>query len=492
MPSLAKNSSSKGRGGRGSKRVRHNASISFSQAVKQADKVMDENSKAKATHQKYNLYFNQAVKFVQEFSRNEADKEAAWKQHQSEQCQPENEIVDDKLPSAVDGSDSGPDTPASEMPPFFETAFDGPPKTFTPLALSMFLSEKCVNQGCKTGVAYAIYSSMLDHYDNLDKNDKYRGDWVCDEKAGVCSGNPARSGRVQRMLHSLKKKDAEESGDRKHSRAMSNEDMEKVYAYVHTKCPSKEDAEQFIHSGDGYYQPVTPELLSERAQHLFYMAFSTTSFCAWTSLQIKHLDFNMAPKRCSNGQVFPRFSINLRNRKNWQNKMESGELGVEGHNYNIYPHPDEPALDTYYHLKEWLRFYGDIILRRPLKDDDYIFPTINFSKLTANPEKPCDHVTVQKMITQMASAAGLPNSDKCKYTTHCFRRGGAQYRFTGAPFGKRWSLARIRWWAGWADGEMGDTMIRYLLDELNTYEGDHSDALCPVDEAANLSHLGED
>ena len=35
-------------------------------------------------------------------------------------------------------------------------------------------------------------------------------------------------------------------------------------------------------------------------------------------------------------------------------------------------------------------------------------------------------------------------------------------------------------------------MIRYLLDELNTYEEDHSDALCPVDEAANHSHLGED
>jgi hypothetical protein len=126
---------------------------------------MDENSKAKATNHKYNLYFNQAVKFAEEFAKNEADKEAAWKQHQSEQSQSEDEIVDDKL-SSVD-ADLSPDARVSKMPPHFETVFDVPPKTFTPLALSMFLSEKCVNQGCKIGVAYTIYSSMLDHYNNL-------------------------------------------------------------------------------------------------------------------------------------------------------------------------------------------------------------------------------------------------------------------------------------------------------------------------------------
>jgi hypothetical protein len=51
---------------------------------------------------------------------------------------------------------------------------------------------------------------------------------------------------------------------------------------------------------------------------------------------------------------------------------------------------------------------------------------------------------VQKMITQIADAAGLPNSERSKYTTHCFRRGGAQYRFMCAPLGQRWTLACIR------------------------------------------------
>ncbi|KAH6902240.1 hypothetical protein BKA70DRAFT_1521324 [Coprinopsis sp. MPI-PUGE-AT-0042] len=34
--------------------------------------------------------------------------------------------------------------------------------------------------------------------------------------------------------------------------------------------------------------------------------------------------------------------------------------------------------------------------------------------------------------------------------------------------------------------------MKYLLDELYTYEEDHSDALCPFDETASNSHAGED
>lgn len=34
-------------------------------------------------------------------------------------------------------------------------------------------------------------------------------------------------------------------------------------------------------------------------------------------------------------------------------------------------------------------------------------------------------------------------------------------------------------------------MVRYLLDELYTYEEDHGDALCPIDRQAHKSHAGE-
>jgi hypothetical protein len=53
-----------------------------------------------------------------------------------------------------------------------------------------------------------------------------------------------------------------------------------------------------------------------------------------------------------------------------------------------------------------------------------------------------------KLINEMAEAAKVPGAGK--FTTHCFRRGGAQYRFMFAPLGQRWTLARVRWWGGWA------------------------------------------
>ncbi|KAF9059059.1 hypothetical protein BDP27DRAFT_1191750, partial [Rhodocollybia butyracea] len=60
-----------------------------------------------------------------------------------------------------------------------------------------------------------------------------------------------------------------------------------------------------------------------------------------------------------------------------------------------------------------------------------------------------------------------------------------------APIDERWTLARIRWWGGWVPNEKHNTLIQYLLDELNTYEEDHSDALAPLDRKASESHAGE-
>ncbi|KAI0308904.1 hypothetical protein OF83DRAFT_1042402, partial [Amylostereum chailletii] len=48
-----------------------------------------------------------------------------------------------------------------------------------------------------------------------------------------------------------------------------------------------------------------------------------------------------------------------------------------------------------------------------------------------------------------------------------------------APANRRWTLARIRWWGGWAEGERRDTLVCYLLDELHMYQELHANALRP-------------
>ncbi|KAG1784225.1 hypothetical protein EV702DRAFT_1191226 [Suillus placidus] len=59
------------------------------------------------------------------------------------------------------------------------------------------------------------------------------------------------------------------------------------------------------------------------------------------------------------------------------------------------------------------------------------------------------------------------------------------------PLGQRWSLATIRWWGAWAEGESVDTLIRYLLDELTRYEKNHRDALCPIPREGDKSFNGD-
>jgi hypothetical protein len=100
------------------------------------------------------------------------------------------------------------------------------------------------------------------------------------------------------------------------------------------------------------------------------------------------------------------------------------------------------------HFNRWIDFLQDKLLRRKLQLDDYVFPHISSNGLV-HIYKQINHDAVQKLITEFAVGAGLNG----RYTTHCFRRGGAQYRFMKAPIGQRWSLTIVRWWGGWAEGE---------------------------------------
>ena len=69
------------------------------------------------------------------------------------------------------------------------------------------------------------------------------------------------------------------------------------------------------------------------------------------------------------------------------------------------------------------------------------------------PREHISHDTIQKLISDAVSGTKIPVASGGNFSTHCFRRGGAQYRFMFAPVGKRWTLQRVRWWGGWAEGE---------------------------------------
>ena len=98
--------------------------------------------------------------------------------------------------------------------------------------------------------------------------DKFRGRWMQDATTKEWIGNPARSGEVEDMLTACKNKDGE--GERKHSRAITIQDMEALYEYSEKNLVKKDSA-----------YSSTPEI-GLTGSLLLFNALATTGFTIWT------------------------------------------------------------------------------------------------------------------------------------------------------------------------------------------------------------------
>lgn len=163
-------------------------------------------------------------------------------------------------------------------------------------------------------------------------------------------------------------------------------------------------------------------------------------------LQWQHIQFNCVTE---DEYQLLHWRVILEQWKNWQSKLEKGQ-DYEGHTYEIYPQRDIPAADVDFHMRNWLSFLQIHVYGRSLESTDFIFPAIGSNGI-AHIGTAMSHDVIQGWINEFSAGAGIDT--KVRLTTHCFRRGGAQYRFMYAPYGKRWTLATIRWWGGWAEGE---------------------------------------
>ena len=174
----------------------------------------------------------------------------------------------------------------------------------------------------------------------------------------------------------------------------------------------------------------------------------------------------------------------------------------KGNIYDIYEQ-NIPEIDMSTHLPRWKALL-EAQIGRELEADDFLFPYIAPNGVI-HIKRGMSYSTLQVLLTKFSQSAGVEKH----YTTHCFRRGGAQYQFMFAPIGKRWSLSRIRWWGGWAVGEhvratkalatlnfcnniqQVDTFIKYLVDSLQSYESGHGDALHPIPLDPEKTFMGD-
>ena len=107
----------------------------------------------------------------------------------------------------------------------------------------------------------------------------------------------------------------------------------------------------------------------------------------------------------------------------------------KGNIYDIYWQDDVPEIDMSVHLPRWKAFLVKQI-GRELEGDDFLFPYIAPNGVIYM-KRAMSYTTLQTLLTGFSLGAGVQSH----FTTHCFRRGGAQYRFMFVPIGKRWSLS---------------------------------------------------
>ncbi|KAF8999021.1 hypothetical protein BDZ89DRAFT_1250452 [Hymenopellis radicata] len=351
----------------------------------------------------------------------------------------------------------------------FESALDGPPNKCTADVILYFLVQKCFTEECGHSTGDGIHAAWADHYDNMEG---YQGPYSYDARNGV-RGNPARAQAVMNTVHEIKNRDRKggAAATRNHAEAITIEEMKQAMEWSFSVC-SEVLIIRFIR-GDS---TLTGEERSNVIEHAFMRAFTSTSFTLWTrnfeTCQLRRSDITWNLQRQDAYQT-PYFTVFLENRKGWQNKSEY-DCSRESNTYEIFDQPDIPAINMYYHFQVWMMVLR-AILQRDLRPDELVFPQINGNGLVYS-QTEFSHSVIQKKIEVFFANAGLERD----FTTHSFRRGGAQYRFMFAPIGQRWSLKIVRWWGGWAENEGVNTLMNYLLDSLSRYETSYGDALYTV------------
>ncbi|KAF8126598.1 hypothetical protein EV363DRAFT_1525718 [Boletus edulis] len=466
------------------------SSLKFIEQLKETGKEV--HLKAASTRRSYAGHIKRGRAWLTEYSRNESSTR---------------ELLPWTTPDHVVSKDD----PYTN--PTFVHAFDRVPNEFSDAALALFLTYKGFHECLGRNTVEGVRAAFKDLWDKADSG-RYRGKWQQDPVSRQWIGNPAESAEVQDILRSLKHKASSEDGNRTHSLPMTKAYMEKTLSWSLEACPLLKMALGALECAfdDMSADRDVPALrlnLKEReciTRHLERIAFDATAWTLWTrcfeliKVQRKHVTMpdpiavHSVVRKCLLNQglvesdLAVQFEVRLVNRKGWQRRTDKGDTDLRGNRYQLYPQPQLLASDSFLWLSVWMRWLEVYHYGRKLDPDDCVFPSIGANGVM-QPREPISHDSVQKSINEATTAAGILGS----FSTHCFRRGGAQYRFMFAPVGERWTLAMVRWWGGWAENENRDTLIRYLLDELHTYETDYSDALAParVQRHANDSLMGE-
>ncbi|KAJ7128266.1 hypothetical protein C8R46DRAFT_1237037 [Mycena filopes] len=320
----------------------------------------------------------------------------------------------------------------------------------TPLALRALTAYKCEHLERGFASAEGLRSAFKDYFERVCG---CQGDfWKYNAHTEKWEGNPVFEPVFKAYYESLKNRH-NRTGTATQALPMLPSDLKIIMEYL--------DSPEAIK-----YFTLT--------QHLYFKAFVTTAFTLWTrNDELINLRFKDVKLRLRSGTGIPyhEFSLIFRKTNKDPTKVQKYKVQVD------LAHPE---IDCYTHVSAW-KSHMESLLERPLTGSDYVFPAIaSTGKLKFG--EPTSRSAFETLLEEVVEKSNVMQGRNGKFTTHCFRRGGAQYRF----------LWRI-WWGGWSSNENVGTLMRYLLDELMAYEEGFSDIM--MDDRAVDRHetfMGED
>ena len=158
--------------------------------------------------------------------------------------------------------------------------------------------------------------------------------------------------------------------------------------------------------------------------------------------------------------------------------------------YQIHPaqNVDEEQFDAFTNLHTWFAYLKS--QGQTLDGNSFLFrETTRHAVGNGAASKAMVDRLLKFLVDELDLLRGSPKDDDgyiCQMTTHCLRRGGAQYRMFSSKSGK-WDFTQISGWGGWSNSKNKDNLTKYLVDTLVARESDMSDLTSPCRRDYNYS-----
>jgi hypothetical protein len=278
------------------------------------------------------------------------------------------------------------------------------------------------------------------------------------------SGNPIDSTIIDSFMQASKRVKAVENGTSVKSLPMHYSDLEKIDLWIDSTS------------------------MMSTLEKVKYKCISALCFYCWfrinEALDLRFSDLQLDIVHQEDNEY--RFAkVILSKRKT--NQMDPDICDV----YEIHDMELEPALKALTKLKNWIASYREN-KSTDFRPTEYLFPKMTKigSNLSFSPAEKTSTQTLNQVLEMVVTGAGLIGPTITgQYTSHCFRRGGAQHRFFYAR--EKWSLTAVKAWGGWSQKEKTTTLINYILNEYEAKEAYFGDLCSPFKRDRNLSVLDQ-